>query len=134
MLYIPAIAFVGAAMLPSPVSQSRASFELRGSVPVSCHAEILDQEYSGEALNLVVGERCNSSYTLQLRLPAGSNAARVQFGGRDVPVRNGIIAIRRSAFSGSLLAGEPLSIRFSEGGAADGLQTLAIEALADSAF
>ena len=135
MLFYPAFALIGGAMLASPSNVSRASFELRGYVPVSCDASVLQQDYSGgEALTLVIAERCNTSYTLQLRLPADSKATHVRFGGRELPVKGGMISIARSAFSGSDMAGEPLSILFSEDGAAARLQSLQIETIANAPF
>ena len=121
-------------MLALPVNQSRATFELRGHVPVSCNASVLQQDNDGDALTLVIAERCNTSYTLQLRLPVDSKATRVLFGGREIPVREGVVSIARPPFSGSELAGEPLSIRFSEGGAAARLQSVQIETIAESPF
>jgi len=134
MLTYPAIVALGGAMLASPVNLSRATFELRGYVPVSCNASVLQQDNSGDALTLVIVERCNTSYTLQLRLPTDSKATHVLFGGREIPVRNGVVSIARTAFSGSELAGEPLSIQFSEDGAASRLPSLQIETVADSPF
>lgn len=134
MLTLSAFALIGGAMLASPTNVSRSSFELRGYVPVSCDASVLQQDFSADALTLVIAERCNTSYTLQLRLPADSKVTHVLFGGREIPVRGGMIAIARSAFSGADRAGEPLSIKFSEDGAAARLQAMQIEAVADSPF
>jgi hypothetical protein len=134
MLTFPAIVMLGGAMLGSPATQSRATFELRGYVPVSCNASVLQQDNSSDALTLVIAERCNTSYTLQLRLPTDSKATHVLFSGREIPVRDGVVSIARTPFSGSELAGEPLSIRFSEDGAASRLQSLQIATIADSPF
>lgn len=134
MLSLYAFTLVGGAMLASPTDVSRASFELRGYVPVSCDASVLQQELSADALTLVIAEHCNTSYTLQLRLPADSKATRVLFGGREMPVEGGVVSISRSAFSGSKLAGEPLSIHFSEDGAAARLESVQIETVAHSPF
>lgn len=134
MLTYPAIVALGGAMLASPISQSRATFELRGYIPVSCNASVLQQNNDGDALTLVIAERCNTTYTLQLRLPVDSKATHVLFGGREIPVTGDVVSIARSPFSGSDLAGEPLSIRFSEDGAAARVQSLQIETFADSPF
>lgn len=134
MLPLSSFALIGGALLASPTNVSRASFELRGYVPVSCDASVLMQEVEANAVTLVVAERCNTSYTLQLRLPTDSKVSHVLFGGREIPVRGGTIAIARSAFSGAEHAGEPLSLRFAEEGAAARLESLQIEAVADSPF
>lgn len=120
--------------MASSANVSRASFELRGHVPVACHASVVQQDFSDDALTLFVAERCNTSYTLQLQLPQDSKATSVLFSGREFPVTNGTISITRSAFSGSRGGGEPLRIQFSEDGAAARLRTLQLETVADSPF
>ncbi len=134
MLTQTALGLIGSVMLASPTNVVRASFELRGYVPVSCNASVQQYQYSRDALTLVIAERCNTSYVLQLRLPAESKATHVLFGGREIPIKEGKISIARSPFSGSPMAGEPLSIRFAEDGAAAHLQTLEIEAIVSAAL
>lgn len=134
MLPYSAFALIGSALLASPTNVSRASFELRGYVPVSCDASVLQHDYSADALTLVIAERCNTTYALQLRLPADSKATRVLFAGREFPLKNGMVSINRSAFSGSDIAGEPLSILFSEEGAAARLQSVEIETVTSTTF